>query len=293
MIAVLLSPVKDRGTVVPVTSMLRQASSPHLRRSPWKVAQTKLSHPPESCSAERLEILQQSAGRAARAASRTRQARGTQCVPRGSPNSAEEGRAKRCRAPESAATPSAHPRAPAVLKKSRGRTRATGLERGPRITDRSADSWKASASSPAPADPSERNCAAASPASLLLLDRYENSLFHIHNELAKGLGDVELHPVVADITDARRIDQVFDAMRPQVVFHAAGYAPQTVMEKRVMRESQVDRRVEHLATCLSSWVSRCRRASRRHQDDGYCSHMVIHTIVRNGRRASLSPAHPL
>ncbi len=64
----------------------------------------------------------------------------------------------------------------------------------------------------------------------MLLDRYENSLFHIHNELAKGLGDVELHPVVADITDARRIDQVFDAMRPQVVFHAAAHKHVPLME---------------------------------------------------------------
>ncbi len=58
-----------------------------------------------------------------------------------------------------------------------------------------------------------RQIAAARPASLVLLDRYENSLFHIHNELAKGLGDVELHPVVANITDARRIHQVFEAVQ--------------------------------------------------------------------------------
>ncbi len=75
-----------------------------------------------------------------------------------------------------------------------------------------------------------RQIAAARPASLVLLDRYENSLFHIYNELAKGLGEVELHPVVADITDARRIDQVFDAMRPQVVFHAAAHKHVPLME---------------------------------------------------------------
>ncbi len=75
-----------------------------------------------------------------------------------------------------------------------------------------------------------RQIAAARPASLVLLDHHENGLFHIHNELAKGMGDVELHPVVADITDARRIDQVFDAMRPQVVFHAAAHKHVPLME---------------------------------------------------------------
>ncbi len=75
-----------------------------------------------------------------------------------------------------------------------------------------------------------RQIAAARPASMVMLDRYENSLFHIHNELAKGLGEVELHPVVADITDARRINQVFDSLRPQVVFHAAAHKHVPLME---------------------------------------------------------------
>lgn len=75
-----------------------------------------------------------------------------------------------------------------------------------------------------------RQIAAARPASLVLLDRYENSLFHIHNELAKGHPDVELRPVMADVTDARRIDQVFGHERPHVVFHAAAHKHVPLME---------------------------------------------------------------
>ncbi len=63
-----------------------------------------------------------------------------------------------------------------------------------------------------------------------LLDRYENSLFHIHNELSKGTAAVALHPVLADITEARRIDQVFGSLRPQVVFHAAAHKHVPLME---------------------------------------------------------------
>lgn len=75
-----------------------------------------------------------------------------------------------------------------------------------------------------------RQIAAAHPSSLVLLDRYENSLFHIQNELATDLVDFELHPVVADITDERRIDQVFDDVRPHVVFHAAAHKHVPLME---------------------------------------------------------------
>jgi len=75
-----------------------------------------------------------------------------------------------------------------------------------------------------------RQIAAASPASLALLDRYENSLFHIHNELVKSFAGVELRPVVADVTDARRINQVFAHMKPQIVFHAAAHKHVPLME---------------------------------------------------------------
>jgi len=75
-----------------------------------------------------------------------------------------------------------------------------------------------------------RQIAAASPASLVLLDRYENSLFHIHNELAKAHPDLELCPVMADVTDVRRIDQVFGHEKPHVVFHAAAHKHVPLME---------------------------------------------------------------
>lgn len=75
-----------------------------------------------------------------------------------------------------------------------------------------------------------RQIAAARPASLVLLDRYENSLFQIHNELARNFAQVKLHPVIADITDVQRVQQVFDDARPHVVFHAAAHKHVPLME---------------------------------------------------------------
>jgi FlaA1/EpsC-like NDP-sugar epimerase len=75
-----------------------------------------------------------------------------------------------------------------------------------------------------------RQIASAHPAALVLLDRYENGLFHIHQELRAAFPDVKLHQVIADITDARRIEQVFDDMRPQLLFHAAAHKHVPLME---------------------------------------------------------------
>ena len=71
----------------------------------------------------------------------------------------------------------------------------------------------------------------AKPESLVLLERYENSLFHIQNELANASGDVRLHSAVADVTDGRRIAQVFESTKPHVVFHAAAHKHVPLMEE--------------------------------------------------------------
>ena len=70
----------------------------------------------------------------------------------------------------------------------------------------------------------------ANPASLVMLDRYENGLFEIHRELRTSSNGISLHPTIADITDERRIQQAFDAMRPHVVFHAAAHKHVPLME---------------------------------------------------------------
>jgi FlaA1/EpsC-like NDP-sugar epimerase len=75
-----------------------------------------------------------------------------------------------------------------------------------------------------------RQIAAAHPSRLVLLDRYENSLFHIHNELTAGGATPNLKAVIADVTDGARIDQVFAQLTPHVVFHAAAHKHVPLME---------------------------------------------------------------
>ena len=71
------------------------------------------------------------------------------------------------------------------------------------------------------------------PRRLLLVERAENALFEIHRELHVEFPALALEPLVADITDARRINQIFQDYAPQVVFHAAAHKHVPMMEWNV------------------------------------------------------------
>jgi FlaA1/EpsC-like NDP-sugar epimerase len=75
-----------------------------------------------------------------------------------------------------------------------------------------------------------RQVARFSPERLVLLEQAENALFAIHSELAKLQIDCEVVPVIADVCDSKRVDQVFDQHKPQVVFHAAAHKHVPMME---------------------------------------------------------------
>ncbi len=73
-----------------------------------------------------------------------------------------------------------------------------------------------------------RQVASMSPECLLLLGRGEHSIFQIHQELQER--GVEAVPLVADVKDALRLEQLFQAYRPTVVFHAAAHKHVPLME---------------------------------------------------------------
>ena len=68
------------------------------------------------------------------------------------------------------------------------------------------------------------------PGKLILLDRAENVLFEIDRELRHRWVGADIAPIIADVGDARRIAQVFDAHHPQVVFHCAAHKHVPMME---------------------------------------------------------------
>jgi FlaA1/EpsC-like NDP-sugar epimerase len=68
------------------------------------------------------------------------------------------------------------------------------------------------------------------PASLIMIDQGESSLFEIQQELLNTEYGKLAIPVIADITDRNRITSVFEEYRPTVVFHTAAYKHVPMME---------------------------------------------------------------
>jgi FlaA1/EpsC-like NDP-sugar epimerase len=68
------------------------------------------------------------------------------------------------------------------------------------------------------------------PKTVLLVERSENSLFLVEQEFRALRTETQLVPCIADITDERRMAQLFQAHRPAVVFHAAAHKHVPMME---------------------------------------------------------------
>lgn len=75
-----------------------------------------------------------------------------------------------------------------------------------------------------------RQVAKFQPSELLLLGHGENSIYTIQMELRKSFPKLNLVPIIADIQDRTRMLAVFEAHRPQVVFHAAAHKHVPLME---------------------------------------------------------------
>jgi FlaA1/EpsC-like NDP-sugar epimerase len=75
-----------------------------------------------------------------------------------------------------------------------------------------------------------RQIIAFKPRRLVLLEQFENNLFYIDRELRAGQPSLEIVPVIADICDRRRLDEVFRQYAPAVVFHAAAHKHVPMME---------------------------------------------------------------
>ena len=78
-----------------------------------------------------------------------------------------------------------------------------------------------------------RQIARRNPAELVLLGHGENSIFEILLELGQDYPEHLLSPVIADVRNLERLDQVFAQHRPQIVFHAAAHKHVPLMEANV------------------------------------------------------------
>lgn len=69
-----------------------------------------------------------------------------------------------------------------------------------------------------------------SPRKLLILDHSENNIYDIELELNKRYRDLDIVPLIADVQQKKRIDNIFKSYKPDVIFHAAAHKHVPLME---------------------------------------------------------------
>lgn len=69
------------------------------------------------------------------------------------------------------------------------------------------------------------------PDRILALDRVENNLYDLEQELRRQNRDQELTCIIADVCDREKMQSVFALYQPQVVFHTAAYKHVPLMEE--------------------------------------------------------------
>jgi FlaA1/EpsC-like NDP-sugar epimerase len=75
-----------------------------------------------------------------------------------------------------------------------------------------------------------RQVARFRPRRLVLLGLDETSIFDIEQEMRAAFPQMRVAPVVADLRDRRRVQQVMEQTRPEVIFHAAAHKHVPLME---------------------------------------------------------------
>ncbi|MBT4484411.1 MAG: polysaccharide biosynthesis protein [Candidatus Latescibacteria bacterium] len=69
------------------------------------------------------------------------------------------------------------------------------------------------------------------PKSILILDQKERELYHLYTELKNLNQNTQIEPIIANITNKQRIKTVFENHCPHIVFHAASYSNEYLMER--------------------------------------------------------------
>ena len=75
-----------------------------------------------------------------------------------------------------------------------------------------------------------RQIASHRPKQLIIFDIYENNAYAIQLELRKKFPDLNLAVLIGSVRDSRRMFQVFEEYKPQIVYHAAAHKHVPLME---------------------------------------------------------------
>ena len=149
-----------------------------------------------------------------------------------------------------------------------------------------------------------RQIAKHNPKQLIVFDIYENNAYSIGLELREKYPELNLEVLIGSVRDSRRINQVFEKYKPDVVYHAAAHKHVPLMEDSPC-ESIKNNVIGTYKTAYAAMVNGCKRfvlistdkavnptnimgASKR-----LCE-MIIQSFdrkIRDGKARDLSPLH--
>ena len=75
-----------------------------------------------------------------------------------------------------------------------------------------------------------RQVAKHDPKELIIFDVYENNAYEIQQELLRDHPDLNLTVLIGSVRDSRRLNEVFEKYRPEIVYHAAAHKHVPLME---------------------------------------------------------------
>lgn len=75
-----------------------------------------------------------------------------------------------------------------------------------------------------------RQIAKFSPKLLLILDIYENNAYELENEIISNFKNLEEKVLIASVREKKRLENIFNEYKPQVIFHAAAHKHVPLME---------------------------------------------------------------
>ena len=74
---------------------------------------------------------------------------------------------------------------------------------------------------------------------LIIVDNSESALYDLQQELKQN-GYTNLDAIIADVRDKRRMDQIFNTYKPEIIFHAAAYKHVPLMERNPLEAVNVN-----------------------------------------------------
>lgn len=103
-----------------------------------------------------------------------------------------------------------------------------------------------------------RQIAAHNPKRLVLFDIYENNAYDIQQELKKKYPNLKLNTIIGSVRDSRKIFQVFEEFRPDIVYHAAAHKHVPLMEDSPC-ESIKNNAIGTYKTAYAAMIHGCKR----------------------------------